>query len=185
MQHTVHIRTNGNLSLYVAKFTNNEMSYFNIFSNNHVRTPIITKEHVSSQKIQWGWASAIWQLDSLFDTVHIVCGAGSIKRSGVRTSICPSVSLSHQSNAVAAGLLLSAVRAKDIDRQRRAPGSSSAAARVCSTALSSKCGQRHVDSRINEAEHRQFHYLQSRRSPFACTSGHATLSLRMRETVTG
>ena len=102
MQHTVHIRTNGNLSLYVAKFTNNEMSYFNIFSNNHVRTPIITKEHVSSQKIQWGWASAIWQLDSLFDTVHIVCGAGSIKRSGVRTSICPSVSLSHQSNAVAA-----------------------------------------------------------------------------------
>ena len=102
MQHTVHIRTNGNLSLYVAKFTNNEMSYFNIFSNNHVRTPIITKEHVSSQKIQWGWASAIWQLDSLFDTVHIVCAAGSIKRSGVRTSICPSVSLSHQSNAAAA-----------------------------------------------------------------------------------
>ena len=53
---------------------------------------------VSSQKIQWGWASAIWQLDSLFDTVRIVWGAGSIKRSGVR----PSVSLSHQSNAAAA-----------------------------------------------------------------------------------
>jgi len=52
---------------------------------------------VSSQKIQWGWASAIWQLDSHFDTVRIVCGAGSIKRSGVR----PSVSLSHHSNAAA------------------------------------------------------------------------------------
>jgi len=52
----------------------------------------------------------------------------------------------------AAGLLLSAVRAKDIDRQRRAPGSSSAAAQGRSTALSSKCGQCHVDSRINEAE---------------------------------
>jgi len=53
------------------------------------------------------------------------------------------------------------------------------------TALSSKCGQRHVDSRINEAEHRQFHYLQSRRFPFARTSGHVTLSLRMREMATG
>ena len=46
---------------------------------------------VSSQKIQWGWASAIWQLDSLFDTVRIVCGAGSIKRSGVTPSVCQSV----------------------------------------------------------------------------------------------
>ena len=54
----------------------------------------------------------------------------------------------------AAGLLLSAIRAKDIDRQRRAPGSSSAAARGRSTALSSKCGKCHFDSRINEAEHR-------------------------------
>ena len=71
-------------------------------------------------------------------------------------SVCPSVSLSHQSNVQrrAAGLLLSAVRAKDIDRQRRAPGSSSAGARGRSTVLSSKCGQCHVDSRINEAEHR-------------------------------
>jgi len=51
-------------------------------------------------------------------------------------------------------LLLSAVRAKDIDRQRRAPGSSSAAARGRSTALSSKCGQCHVDSQVDEAEHR-------------------------------
>jgi len=85
----------------------------------------------------------------------------------------------------AAGLLLSAVRAKDIDRQRRAPGGSSAAARVRSTALSSKCGQCHVDSRINEAKHRQFHYLRSRQFPFSRTSGHVTLSLRMRETATG
>jgi len=41
----------------------------------------------------------------------------------------------------AAGLLLSAVRAKDIDRQRWAPGNSGTAARGRSTALSSKCGQ--------------------------------------------
>ena len=60
-------------------------------------------------------------------------------------------------------IVLVRVRAKDIDRQRRAPGSSSAAARV-------------------RSEHRQFHYLQSRRFPFARTSGHVTLSLRMRET---
>ena len=53
---------------------------------------------------QWGWASAIWQLDSLFDTERIVglWRACSIKRSGVRPSVCPSVSLSHQSNAAAA-----------------------------------------------------------------------------------
>ena len=72
---------------------------------------------VSSQKIQWGWASAIWQLDSLFDIVHIVCGAGSIKRSGVRQSVCR---ISPTQQRRAAGLLLSAVRAKDIDRQRPA-----------------------------------------------------------------
>jgi len=53
-----------------------------------------------------------------------------------------------QSNAAVAGLLLSAVLAKDIDRQRPA------AAAPQHTALSSKCGQCHVDSRINEAEQR-------------------------------
>ena len=42
------------------------------------------------------------QLDSLVDTVRIVCAARSIKRSRVRPSVCPSVSLSHQSNAAAA-----------------------------------------------------------------------------------
>ena len=47
------------------------------------------------------WALAIWQLDSLFNTVRIACGAGSIKWSGVRPYVCPSVSLSHQSNAAA------------------------------------------------------------------------------------
>jgi len=54
----------------------------------------------------------------------------------------------------AVGLLLSAVRAKDIDRQRRVLGSSNAAAQGRSTALSSKCGQCHVDSRVDDAEHR-------------------------------
>ena len=55
---------------------------------------------VSSQKIQWGWASAIWQLDSLFDTVRIVCGAGSIKRSGVRLSASQSVPSVERSSGV-------------------------------------------------------------------------------------
>jgi len=44
----------------------------------------------------------------------------------VRQSVCP---ISRTQQWRAAGLLLSAVRAKDIDRQRRATGSSSAAAR--------------------------------------------------------
>jgi len=73
----------------------------------------------------------------------------------MRSRVYKTVRLSvSQSNAAAAGLLLSAVLAKDIDRQRRVSGSSSAAARGRSTALSSKCGQCHVGSRINEAEHR-------------------------------
>jgi len=44
----------------------------------------------------------------------------------VRQSVCP---ISRAQQRRAAGLLMNAVRAKDIDRQRRAPGSSSAAAR--------------------------------------------------------
>jgi len=64
--------------------------------------------------------------EALFDTVRIVCGAGSIKRSGVRLSVCP---ISRAQQRQAAGLLLSVVRAKDIDRQRRATGNSCTAAR--------------------------------------------------------
>jgi len=54
-------------------------------------------------------------------------------------------------------LLLSAVRAADIDRRRPTPGATSsngATAVGRSTALSSKCGQCHVDSRVVEAEHK-------------------------------
>ena len=61
----------------------------------------------------------------------------TVRCPSVRQSVCP---ISQTQQGRAAGLLLSAVRAKDIDRQRGAPGSSSAAARVRSTALSSKCG---------------------------------------------
>ena len=67
---------------------------------------------VSSQKIQWGWALAIWQLDSVFDTVYVW--------PSVRQSICP---ISRTQQRRTAGLLLSAVRAKDIDRQRPAAAS--------------------------------------------------------------
>ena len=44
-------------------------------------------------------------------------------------TVCLSVCPSHHSHAAAAGLLLSAVPAGDIDRQRRAPSSSGATAR--------------------------------------------------------
>ena len=66
-------------------------------------------------------------------------------------SVSQSVSLSHQSNEAAPCGRFAPYAQKDINRQRQAPGSSSAAARGRSTALSSQC---HVDSRINEAEHR-------------------------------
>jgi len=59
-----------------------------------------------------------------------------------------SVRLSVCTITAAAGLLLSA---GDINR-RRAPSSNGAAARGGNTALSSKCGQRQVDSRVDEAE---------------------------------
>jgi len=72
-------------------------------------------------------------------------------RPSVRQSIC---AISQTQQRRAAGLLLSAVRAKDIDRQRRAPGSNSAAARAATRRSAAKCGQCHVDNRINEAGHR-------------------------------
>jgi len=73
-------------------------------------------------------------------TLHLLTlRAGSMKRSTVR----PSVRLSHRSTAAAAGLLLSAPRTGDIDRLLHG-----APAMLRSlSALSSKCGQRHVDSR--------------------------------------
>ena len=89
---------------------------------------------------------------------------------------CPSdrrsVRLSHPAaHAPVAGLLLWAPRAGDIDRQRRAPSSNAAEMTYIvssgalnstptnsrrSTALSSTCGQCHVDSRVDEAEHRLY-----------------------------
>jgi len=56
----------------------------------------------------------------------------------------------------AAGLLLSAMRDRDTDRHggRRTPNSNCAAARRRSTALSSVCGQCHVVSQLDDAEHR-------------------------------
>ena len=88
--------------------------------------------------------------------MRIVCGEGSIKRSGVRPSVCPSVSLSHQLNAAAACGGFAAERRTRQRYRSIAPGARQqhAAARGRSTALSSKCGQCHVDSRINEPEHR-------------------------------
>ena len=68
--------------------------------------------------------------------------------------VCPSVRLSCHSaiQRRAAGLPLSAVRAGDIDRQWWAPGAEQQRRR--STALSSECGKCHVDSRVDETEHR-------------------------------
>jgi len=67
-------------------------------------------------------------------------------------SVCPSVSLSHQSNAAAVCGGFAAERHTRKRYRSTAPGSRSAAARVRSTALSSKCGQCRVDSRVDEAE---------------------------------
>jgi len=64
-----------------------------------------------------------------------------MKRSSVRPSVCAII---RQEQRRAAGLLLSAVRAGDISRQRRAPMQQQ---RRRSTAFSSKCGQCHVDGR--------------------------------------
>jgi len=68
-----------------------------------------------------------------------------------RPSVCP---VDRKQQRRAGGLLLSAVRAGDIGRQLRARCGKRAATcagaqqqRRRSTALSSKCGQRHVDSR--------------------------------------
>jgi len=74
------------------------------------------------------------------DSARIACGAGSMKRSNVRPSVCPS--LSHRWPA---GLLLSAPRAEDIDRLLLAPAPRSSRRRAeqqirRSTALSSKRG---------------------------------------------
>ena len=71
-------------------------------------------------------------------------------------SVCPSVSLSHQSNAAATCGGFAAEHHMRKRYRSTAPGggSSSAAARSRSTALSSKCGQCHVDRRIIKAEHR-------------------------------
>jgi len=71
-------------------------------------------------------------------------------------SVCPSVSLSHQSNAAAACGGFAAERRTRKRYRSTAPGARQQERRSPgrSTALSSKCGQCHVDSRINEAEHR-------------------------------
>jgi len=57
----------------------------------------------------------------VFDTPRIVCKTGSgAKRSGVRLYVCLSVCpIIRQPHAAAAGLLLSAVPTKDIDRLQR------------------------------------------------------------------
>jgi len=80
----------------------------------------------------------------LTGTAINACGAGSMKGSHrVRLSV-----------PAAAGLLLSAdpVGLGDIHRQRRAPCAQHQGSR--STALSSKYGQCHVESRVDDAEHR-------------------------------
>ena len=56
------------------------------------------------------------------DTYRLVCGTGSMKRSGVRPSVRPSVSPIFRLQQWRPADLLSAPQAGDIDRQRRAPG---------------------------------------------------------------
>jgi len=58
-------------------------------------------------------------------------------RPSVRQSVCP---ISQTQQRRAAGLLLSAVRAKDTDRQRRVSGSNSAAARAAARRSAANAG---------------------------------------------
>jgi len=69
-----------------------------------------------------------------------------------KTIRCPSVRLSYQSNAAAACGGFAAERRTHKRYRSTAPGAQQQQRR--SPALSSKCGQCHVDSRINEGEHR-------------------------------
>jgi len=74
--------------------------------------------------------------DCLVDAAGIVCGAGSMQQSSVSPSVCP---IDRQQQQWPAGLLLSP-RGQEIlidSCGRHAAGA----------ALSSKCGQRYVDSR--------------------------------------
>ena len=73
-----------------------------------------------------------------------------------KTVRCPSVRLSHKSNAATACGGFAAERRTRKRYRSTAPGARQQQRRSPgrSTALSSKCGQCHVDSRINEAEHR-------------------------------
>jgi len=79
----------------------------------------------------------------------------TIERLSVCLSVCPSVCpIIRPQQRRAAGLLLSAVPTGDLDRQWQAPCTQQqrATARNRSTALSSKCGQCRVNSRVDEAE---------------------------------
>jgi len=85
--------------------------------------------------------------------VQIVAAAGIVRRAGSmkRSSVRPSVCLSHHSTAAAvcggfAAERRAGRRHRPTATTTRAPGSSGAAARVRSTALSNTCGQCHVDS---------------------------------------
>jgi len=82
--------------------------------------------------------------------MRTVCGAGSIKRSGVRPSVCPSVSLFHQSNAAAACGGFAAERRMRKRYRSTAPGARQQERR----GTQQQMGQCHVDSRISEAERR-------------------------------
>jgi len=68
-------------------------------------------------------------------------------------SVCPSLSPVIRPQQRAAGLLLSAVRAGDTDRQHASAVSSNGAA-ARRSAANAGSGQCRVDSRVDEAEHR-------------------------------
>jgi len=95
--------------------------------------------------------TTVQHLRKFTDTVDIVCDPGFMKRSSVHPSVCP---IDPQQQRQPAGLLLSDLPTGYIDRQLRAPSTRrapcsrrSAATAPSSTALSSKRGQCHVDSR--------------------------------------
>ena len=86
----------------------------------------------------------------VIDTARIVCGTGSVERSSIRLSACPSA---HRSTTGAACGGFAADRPAG-RRHRSIAGAGAQQQRRHSTAFGSKCGQCHVDSRVGEAEDR-------------------------------
>jgi len=79
----------------------------------------------------------------------------------VRLPVCP---------VAAAGLLLSAVRAEDTDRQRRRPAETAPQQGAAARRSAAKCGQCHVENGVKEAEHISYAGIAQQKNPLVSFS---------------